>query len=187
MKAPALAPGHRKQLLALAHATLDHYVRNGVRDIPASNDLVLRQRGAAFVTLRRRDGALRGCRGEIEAQRPLIASVAEMTIAAASDDPRFPAVEPDELPHITIEINALSELEVIVAEDVVVGRHGLVATDSARTGLLLPDVPLEYGWSREEFLEHTCTKAGFASGAWRHDGMQLLAFETQSWGDPPNT
>jgi AmmeMemoRadiSam system protein A len=139
---------------------------------------------AAFVTLTRRDtGALRGCRGEVAARRPLVESVARMAIAAAMDDPRFPPVEPPEAPGLRITINALGPLQPVRPDEIVVGRHGLVLTVGGNAGLLLPEVPLHHGWDRDGFLTAVCRKAGVADSAWRRPDAELRAFETEAWSD----
>jgi uncharacterized protein len=70
----------------------------------------------------------------------------------------------------------------IQPEDVEVGRHGLVISLGSRRGLLLPQVPGEYGWDRETFLAHTCHKAGLDPHAWRH-GATIEAFTAEVFGD----
>jgi AmmeMemoRadiSam system protein A len=142
---------------------------------------------ASFVTLTRRDtGALRGCRGEVAARRPLVQSVARMAVAAATDDPRFPPVELDELSWITITINALTPLAPLRPEEIEVGRHGLMLVVRGRSGLLLPEVPRHYGWDREEFLRALCHKAGVEAMAWRQPDAELSGFEAETWGDAPD-
>jgi AmmeMemoRadiSam system protein A len=139
---------------------------------------------ASFVTLRRRgSGELRGCRGEYRARRPLIESVANMAIAAGVDDSRFPPVSLDELPDLHIGISALTPLKPIRPDEVEVGRHGLMIVKGPYAGLLLPSVPVEYGWDREEFLKWLCRKAGLPDDAWQGDDLELYGFEAESWGE----
>jgi uncharacterized protein (TIGR00296 family) len=76
----------------------------------------------------------------------------------------------------------LSPLQPIRAEEVEIGRHGLLVSLNARRGLLLPQVPVEHGWDRETFLEQTCRKAGLPLDAWRH-GATLEAFTAELFGD----
>jgi AmmeMemoRadiSam system protein A len=139
---------------------------------------------AAFVTLTRRDtGALRGCRGEVIARRPLAESVARMAVASAVDDPRFSPVTADELPTIRIGINALTPPVPIRPDAIVVGRHGLWLTVGGQSGLLLPEVPLHYGWDRGRFLVALCRKAGAADDAWRRPDAELRGFEAETWSE----
>ncbi|HEV2424644.1 MAG TPA: AmmeMemoRadiSam system protein A [Terriglobia bacterium] len=137
----------------------------------------LAEPGGAFVTLRR-EGELRGCIGHVEADEALTLTVANCAASAALYDPRFPAVLPAELPHLDIEISVLSPLTDIAPEAIEIGRHGLMISSGFRRGLLLPQVPLEWGWDRESFLEQTCAKAGLPTNAWRR-GARIQGFTTQ--------
>ncbi|HBE46364.1 MAG TPA: hypothetical protein DDW14_03195, partial [Spirochaetaceae bacterium] len=65
----------------------------------------------------------------------------------------------------------------ILPEQVVVGKHGLLISALGRSGVLLPQVPTEYGWDRETFLEQLCRKAGLAAGTWKSSLAQLYGFE----------
>ena len=177
-----LSEQDRSALLRVVRLLLTEYLTAG--RIPSHNtdsSLLLEHRGT-FVSLQRRDsGALRGCLGEFFPQRPLIESVTQMAIAAATRDPRFPAVTVEELPELRIEISALTPLYPIRPEQIQVGVHGLMIVKGERKGLLLPHVPLAYGWDREDFLANLCLKAGLGTDAWRSRDVELLAFETEVW------
>ncbi|MDA2923974.1 AmmeMemoRadiSam system protein A, partial [Acidobacteria bacterium AH-259-L09] len=160
---PGLSAENKETLLRLARQTLNDYLGEG--KLPQSQtDLEgLLQPQATFITLRRRDsGELRGCRGERLALRPLVESVANMVVAAATDDQRFAPVRIDEVPDLRIEISVLTPMKPMQPEEVVVGRHGLMITKGHNSGLLLPQVPRTYGWDREEFLGGLCRKAGLS-------------------------
>ncbi len=113
---------------------------------------------------------------------PLYRAVAETARAAAFDDSRFVPVTKAEGPELKISLSVLSRLFAIRPEAVQVGRHGLVISQGARRGLLLPQVPVEHGWDRVEFLQQTCRKAGLAVDAWRTDTI-LEAFTAEVFGD----
>ncbi|MCH8321309.1 MAG: AmmeMemoRadiSam system protein A, partial [Acidobacteria bacterium] len=113
--------------------------------------------------------------------RPLIESVAQMAVAAATRDPRFPAVRVEELPELQIEISALTPLYPLRPEQIQVGVHGLMIVKGKRKGLLLPHVPLAFGWDREDFLANLYLKAGLGMDAWRAGDVELLAFHTEVW------
>ena len=180
----SLSSAEKDLLLQIARRTLEEYLRSGEQlyfhyDAPA-----LSQARAVFVTLWRRDtGELRGCRGVSVARRPLAQEVSAMAIASAIDDPRFLPVRLEELPKLRIDINALTPLVQILPEDVEVGRHGLMIVRGRQAGLLLPEVPVRYGWDRQQFLEATCQKAGMHRDAWREDGVVLYGFESEEWGE----
>jgi AmmeMemoRadiSam system protein A len=144
----------------------------------------LAQRRGAFVTLRRRDdGELRGCVGRMQSDRPLLETVAEMAVAAATADGRFEPVTAAELDRLAIEVSALGPLRPTRPEDVEVGRHGLLVSRGGRRGVLLPQVPVEHGWDRETFLAKTCWKAGLPESAYRDPGTELLAFTATVFGE----
>ncbi len=142
---------------------------------------LLEPRGA-FVTLRR-DGELRGCIGYIEAVCPLWETVETCAESAALRDFRFSPVRPEELSSLHIEISVLSPLESIDdPERIQVGQHGIVMSSGGRRGLLLPQVATEYRWDREQFLQHTCQKAGLPADAWKH-GAKIEIFSADVFGE----
>ncbi len=108
----------------------------------------------------------------------------EGAIAAATEDPRFPSVKTNELNDIVFEVTVLTPpVEIDVSdpmeylEKIKVGRDGLIIRHSFSSGLLLPQVPVEYGWDVEEFLQHTCEKAGLARDAWKNENVKIEKFE----------
>ena len=172
----------RQALLRLARRALRDYLTNGqYPEIPTGSGAMLQAR-PAFVTLRLRETrALRGCIGQVTAHGPLVESVMKMAVAAGTEDPRFPPVKLDELDDLRFEISALTPMEPIAAESVEVGRHGLMIRHQGRSGLLLPQVPSEQGWSREQFLAGVCRKAGLPDDAWQGDDVELSGFECEVW------
>lgn len=179
--APALSPEEREELLGIARRAAEGFVSAGrvPEEMPGSGRL--RTPGAAFVTLSS-SGRLRGCIGYTEAVAPLFRTVQECAVAAATGDPRFPPVTPREMGGLRIEISVLSPLSPIRPRDVVVGIHGLMIRKGGRRGLLLPQVPSEYGWDRETYLDQLCEKAGLPRGAWR-EGADLYAFTAEVFGE----
>ena len=170
----------RRTLLALARRALVAAVVKA--PVPAQSGSGARDQVAgAFVTLRLA-GELRGCIGQIE-PGPLADVIVHCAGAAALEDPRFPPVAEDELSRIDIELSVLGPLTRLVSpSDLEPGRHGLVIESDGRRGLLLPQVATEWGWTRDEFLRHTCLKAGLADDAWRQ-GAQLFTFEAEIFGE----
>jgi AmmeMemoRadiSam system protein A len=138
----------------------------------------------AFVTLKR-GGELRGCIGTLECRRPLIEEIARVAVSAAREDPRFDPVRPTELDGLDVEVSVLGPLEPIDPQDpssIEIGRHGLVVEHGHRRGLLLPQVATEWGWDRETFLAHTCSKAGLPPDCWRR-GAKVYRFAAEVFGD----
>ena len=170
----------RRFLLKLAHQSIEAALGHEEVDTTPPSDHLAEKRGA-FTTLHL-NGELRGCVGYVFAVRPLVRTIAETAVAAAFNDTRFLPVSPAEAPELQIEISVLSPLQPIAPEDVEIGKHGLVVTFGGRRGLLLPQVPLEYGWDRETFLAETCHKAGLPGDAWEH-GATLEAFTAEVFGE----
>jgi AmmeMemoRadiSam system protein A len=162
-----MSPFERQQLLQLARGAIVAHFAGAPR--PEFADLhVAAQPGAAFVTLNC-DRKLRGCIGHIDADQPLGETIVRCAVAAATCDPRFRSIAPNELSSVRIELSLLAEREPIDGpEDVEVGVHGLLVELGARRGLLLPQVATEWSWDRETFLAHTCRKAGLPPDAWRN-------------------
>ena len=136
-----------------------------------------------FVTLNNPDG-LRGCIGFPMPEKKLSHAIIEGAIAAATEDPRFPSVKTNELNDIVFEVTVLTPpVEIDVSdpmeylEKIKVGRDGLIIKHSFSSGLLLPQVPVEYGWNVEEFLQHTCEKAGLARDTWKNENVKIEKFE----------
>lgn len=136
-----------------------------------------------FVTLNHKSN-LRGCIGYALPDKKLYNALQEAAISAATDDPRFPSVAFEELDQITFEVTVLTPPQEIEVSDpqeypskVKVGRDGLIVKSGFNSGLLLPQVPKEYGWNEEEFLDHTCEKAGLPKEQWKEKDTKILKFE----------
>ncbi len=166
----------RKSLIDIAKTTIEGRLTGKNIPEPHVESNVLEQKSGAFVTLKKH-GHLRGCIGYIEARKPLYKTVSEMAIAAAFNDPRFPPLRSDELTHITLEISVLSPLkEIKDIKEIEVGIHGLYITKGYNSGLLLPQVAIEYRWDSLTFLEETCHKAGLHPDAWKDKDTRIYIF-----------
>ena len=136
-----------------------------------------------FVTLNNPEG-LRGCIGFPMPDKKLSRAIVDGAIAAATEDPRFSPVTMKELDNIVFEVTVLTPpVEIDVSDPmeylskIKVGRDGLIIRHSFSSGLLLPQVPVEYGWNVEEFLQHTCEKAGLARDTWKNESVKIEKFE----------
>lgn len=171
----------RQRLLQIARDAISAYV-NGVTAVELSASDSLERPGGAFVSLHHR-GELRGCIGHIEANRPLSRVVRECAVAACSADPRFQPVSVLELAGLEIEVSILGPLEPVAsADDIEVGRHGLLIEQNWQRGLLLPQVAIEWRWGREMFLAQTCHKAGLPRDAWKQ-GAKVWRFEAEVFAE----
>jgi AmmeMemoRadiSam system protein A len=172
----------KKFLLALARKAIERSFTGSVRFQSGTQDPVLKEKRGAFVTLKI-DGELRGCIGYPLPYKPLDETIIEMAIAAASQDYRFAPLEPEEFEKTKIEISVLTQpVPVKNPRDVEVGRHGIIVAKGGRQGLLLPQVPVEYGWSCETFLCQGCLKAGLPKDEWQK-GAKIEVFEAQVFSE----
>lgn len=130
-----------------------------------------------FVTLRI-DGALRGCIGTILPIDPLYKNIIHMAYAAAFSDPRFMPLTKEEWAKTTCEISVLGPISHCPdPAQIQVGRHGLMLQKNNHSGVFLPSVPLEAGWSLPEYLDNLCLKASLPKGTWKEKNAQLCWFE----------
>jgi AmmeMemoRadiSam system protein B/AmmeMemoRadiSam system protein A len=167
----------KRELLALARNSITEYVKNGKAQEVEMKNRKLRADGAVFVTIKE-EGSLRGCIGHVQAIMPLYQSVIKNAIAACSVDPRFPPMNKEELKDMEIEVSVLSPLiPVKDVKDIRVGKHGLLIRKGQQSGLLLPQVPTEFGWDRETFLDQLCAKAGLPKGSWKD--AELYSFTAE--------
>jgi AmmeMemoRadiSam system protein A len=179
----ALQDDEKRELLRIARATLREHGFSGRIPPGKPHREALTLHAAVFVSLHR-GKALRGCIGAVEATQPIYRAIQEMAIAAATRDPRFGPVEPDELEHLVIEISVLGETRPIGSPaDIVIGRDGLRVERGDHRGLLLPQVAADASWDAATFLARTCTKAGLPEDAWSAPDATVLAFAAQVVSD----
>ncbi len=169
-------------LLYIARESIASALEGRPPRFPVDLPPALKQPCGAFVTLHKH-GALRGCIGTFESDRPLYLTVAEMARSAAFNDPRFPPLSPEELDEVDIEISVLSPMRPGRPEEVEVGKHGIYIVRGLHRGVLLPQVAVEYGWDRETFLDHTCLKAGLPPGCWRDPETEIYLFTSEVFGE----
>jgi len=165
-------------LLKLARKTIEDYVKNGeIYEPKAPDDEKLVEDGAVFVTIHK-DGMLRGCIGQMIPQGSLYLSVRDMAISACSRDHRFYPVSPEELDDIDIEISVLSPMSPIDDwQKIELGKHGVWLVKNGRSGVFLPQVGLNPGWTLEYFLEELSSqKAGLPRNAYKDPETQLFIF-----------
>ena len=185
-----------KLLIKLAHDAINDYLVNGeILDIPAKFPRLspqLREKRGVFVTLYI-NGDLRGCIGLPIPIQPLADAVRDMAISAATEDYRFSPVSENELGELQIEISVLSvpeELKLERKEDALkkikVGRDGLIMESDWQRGLLLPQVAVEEKWDAEQFLKHTCIKAGLHDECWKESNTRIYTFHAIIFSEQKN-
>jgi AmmeMemoRadiSam system protein A len=177
-----LAEDQRQLLLRVARESIERRLQGeGEPDVPGPD---LPGASGVFVTIKTH-GELRGCLGVLDMRASLVDEVVRCARDSATVDPRFPPMTADELPSASIDISVLGPLEEIdpAAENAIaIGRHGLVVEQGHRRGLLLPQVAVEWGWTVEEFLAHTCRKAGLPPDAWRKRA-KVFRFDAEVFGE----
>ena len=175
---PRLGEAEKGTLLRIARETLTEYLTSGSTPEYEFEDPGLVQEVAAFVTLRRQDGELRGCIGRVEVSQPLYRTVQDCVISAATSDYRFSHVTAAELDEIRIEISALSPFwQIEDPDEIQIGQHGLLIRKDLRVGLLLPQVASDRNWGRDEFLRAICLKAGLPSDSWPEADLFVFSAE----------
>jgi len=182
--AGALSSADQEYLLRLARRNIRSLLFDKKRAAARENEVpeACRTKRGVFVTLKK-GGELRGCIGTVIAEKQLWELVLENSYNAAFRDPRFSGLQRSELDSIVIEISVLTVPTMVASVDEIeVGRDGLIIMMGGRSGLLLPQVPVEQGWTREQFLVWVCRKAGLPDNAWR-TGARLYRFQAQVFGE----
>ena len=171
-------------LVKTARMAVTEFLSNGKKmKLESEGEKKFSFNAGVFVTLNNADG-LRGCIGFPMPDKKLSHGIIDAAIAAATEDPRFSPVKTNELNDIVFEVTVLTPpVEITVTdpmeylEKIKVGRDGLIIRNSFSSGLLLPQVPVEYGWNVEEFLQHTCEKAGLEKDTWKNEKVKIEKFE----------
>ncbi|HEY6051799.1 MAG TPA: AmmeMemoRadiSam system protein A [Thermoanaerobaculia bacterium] len=183
-----LSPELRRDLLDLARRSIEGYFRREpLPRFPSDRAETFGEARGLFVTLRK-GGELRGCIGTLAPDGDLSRTVPRFARRAAFDDPRFEPLSPEELPACEIEISVLTPPQpVAFVEEIEVGRDGLILEVGGRSGLLLPQVAVEWDFDRERFLREVSRKAGLFDDAWRDPAAKLWRFQAEvfSEGETP--
>jgi len=187
---PPLTPTERAALLQIARDAATTALADKRRINPRLPKYNLtdrmQQKGAAFVTLKNH-GRLRGCIGRFVAQGPLVDCVVDNAINAATRDYRFATnpVTAGEMKDITVEISILSPIRRIKgADQIVLGKHGVILSRGMKRSVYLPQVATETGWDLETFLSRLSRKAGLPPEAWKQQGTRLEVFTAEVFGEP---
>jgi AmmeMemoRadiSam system protein A len=156
-------------LLELARRAIQHYLETGEHLKIETEDPVLLEKRGAFVTLKKND-ELRGCIGYPLPYKTLYETIIDVAVSAATQDFRFEPLTLEELSEMKTEISVLTLPEPIKdVKEIELGRHGIIVSKGSSKGLLLPQVPVEWNWDLETYLEHGCLKAGLAEDEWKKE------------------
>jgi len=171
-----LPPNDKKALLAFARKTITWFLNTQTVPLARGFSPNVQQPQGVFVTLKKHD-ELRGCIGRIVPDAPLHRLVGAMALQSAFNDQRFSPVTSGEMKYIKIELSVLTPIKPIAkAEDIVIGRDGVILQKDGRSAVFLPQVATEQGWTREEMLDQLARKAGLSKGSWR-EGTQFSTFQ----------
>jgi AmmeMemoRadiSam system protein A len=179
-----LTDQQKHKLLHLARSTIKEYISKGRIAQPEEDDPLLNKPMGAFVTLHV-NGELKGCIGNITASSALFITIRDMAIAAASEDARFTPLSEEELAQAKIEISVLSPLKKVSSPDeIVIGKHGVLVRNAQTSGVYLPQVATETGWSKEDFMDSLCgSKAGMDPRSWQNGGCEIYIFSAEVFGE----
>ncbi|MEI7817933.1 MAG: AmmeMemoRadiSam system protein A [Desulfuromonadales bacterium] len=177
-----LTKNEQQELLEIARNTIIDFVTKQKTPAVAPTSPGLNLHSGCFVTIKQK-AALRGCIGNFISDRPLYLLVQEMAISAATRDPRFYPMKVNDLSDFRLDISVLSPLtRAASVDEILVGTHGIYIVKGNYRGVLLPQVATEYGWNRDQFLQHTCIKAGLTEDAWQGE-CDIYIFSAQVFGD----
>lgn len=133
------------ELPELARRAVEMYIDGGLKlAAPARPSGILGQPAPCFVSLKTRDGELRGCIGTLEPTKETLAEeIIANAISAATLDPRFDPVTGDELPNLSYSVDVLEAAEETTLEGLDPKIYGVIVSDQSgqKRGLLLPDIP----------------------------------------------
>ena len=174
-------------LVKLARETVTQYLKNGkTLKPPKQTPAKLFQQCGVFVTINTShdmERNLRGCIGYPYPTSPLVEAVIDSAINASTQDPRFEPITLDELGNVVFEVSVLTPPELVktsnpkeYVKQIKVGEDGLIIERGYHKGLLLPQVPIEWGWAEEEFLCQCCMKAGLPPDSWLTKDAKIYKF-----------
>ena len=173
-------------LVELSKETIKYFLDTGKTMVkPEDYPIELDEELGVFVTLNKNNN-LRGCIGYAEPVKPAIDATMDVALSAAFNDPRFPQLSPEEFDELDFEVTVLTKPEMIIVahpdqyfDEIEIGRDGLIIQKGYAKGLLLPQVATENAFTTEEFLEHTCMKAGISADSWMDESCDVFKFQGQ--------
>lgn len=186
-----LTPEQGKFLVKFARRTIESQFGSEPPEIPDDMQNLMDEFCGIFVTLQKYPGNdLRGCIGYTEPITPLGNAIMDVSLSSAFRDPRFRPVKKAEMKNLVVEISVLTMPELIdvsnpreYPEKITIGKDGLIVESGSLKGLLLPQVPVEWKWDVEEFLSHTCMKAGLTPDCWLDKNTKIYKFSAQIFSE----
>jgi uncharacterized protein len=173
------------ELVRLARTSVEAYIKNKkIFSIEKNSN----KKAGVFVTLyyinkTNDEKNLRGCIGSVFPTQNIYHSVIAAAINAATEDPRFIAINEKELDDVIFEVSVLTKPSLIRLDNtdaslskIVIGRDGLMLESRYGSGLFLPQVPVEQKWNARDYLSNLCYKTGAPSDAWLLPDSKLYTF-----------
>jgi len=179
-----LAKEEQGVALRIARQTLEAAFTKKADQLPTGLAEIFQEKRGVFVTLKKQ-GELKGCIGNFTSDIGLAQNIQIMAKEAAFNDPRFLPLEKSELKDVAIEISVLSPMQKIDNPDLIeVGKHGVYVKKGSHSGVYLPQVAIELGWNKEQFLNSLCAeKAGLSAACWRDGTAEFYIFTAQVFGE----
>ncbi|MEA4864747.1 MAG: AmmeMemoRadiSam system protein A [Sphaerochaeta sp.] len=180
----------QKELLALAREAITSTLLHGqmplYEKLKAANERPYNLEMGCFVTLKTKEGNLRGCIGNLWGKGPLFQEIPSLARQAAFSDPRFHPVNKDELDHLVIEISLLSSMQSIDDWTAIrVGIDGVLLTHGYHRAVFLPQVASEQGWDLPTMLSNLSLKAGLYPQAYLDRACSFEVFQAEVFGEEP--
>lgn len=174
----------KRILLRLARNSIKSlFQKTDSLEIALDDHPILYTHKGAFVTLTI-NNRLRGCIGYITSNSSLNKTVEDAAVQTAIGDPRFPKLTLEEFNLISIEVSVLSEpFPMHNYDEIILGKHGLILSEGNQRGLLLPQVPIEHGMNKEEYLSALCEKAGFYPDLWCERILNIEMFTAEVFSE----
>ena len=183
----------RKKLLKLARKSIETYLSNKELKVDGEIKQKYSKEQGAFVTLKTKEGNLRGCIGYPTPILPLYEAIIKAARAAAFEDPRFEPLQREELKNIVVEISVLTVPKLIKVkhpteylEKIKIGKDGLIIESPFGSGLLLPQVFVEYHTTPKQALEMLCEKAGLPGNEWQNPLNKIYKFQAEVFSEKGN-
>lgn len=178
-----LSNNEKSILIYIARNTVQSELDGISFELKEPEENALKRKSGVFVTLHK-NGNLRGCIGYISGVKPIYMAVHDMAKEAAFHDPRFVPVNRGEMKDIEFEISVMTPLERIEnTDEVETGKHGIFMRRGLNSGLLLPQVAVEYGYDRDSFLMQTCLKAGMEPMCFQDNATEIYIFSADIFSE----
>lgn len=182
---PKLSKDNGSVLIELARRSVESVFDGNTISVSDSIKEQFSENNGVFVTIHK-FGKLRGCIGYPKSSIPIHETILSAAKSAAFQDPRFRPLNEDELSKVDFEVSILSSPEEIdvksetdIKSNIKIGKHGLIVKCDDFSSLVLPHVPVEYGWNSKEFLRHALNKAGLNEDAWKEPESTIYTFKAK--------